>query len=138
MTVDLEPFGMVNRCERLAVAPAPAGNYTVACLPFFTYGIHYGDIVEVEETSNEFLRVVKDAGLRTLRFAFNDLNFAVQSHEKLHGELVAADLVHEWHGAGYLAVLIRSVEDQNRALSCLGEFASEPWGSWEVDSEPFA
>jgi hypothetical protein len=138
MTVSLAPFGMPDRYERLIIVPSPEGNHVVACLPFFTYGIQFGDLVELREPGNEFKRVLKCAGLRTLRFAFNDPTRDDDAHEELHGKFVASGLPHEWHGAGYLAVLLRNVGDQERALTCLGVFAEEGNGCWEVDPEPFA
>jgi hypothetical protein len=138
MTVSLAPFGMPDRYERLIVVPSPQGNYVVACLPFFSYGIRFGDLVELREPGKEFERVLKGAGLRTLRFGFNDPARADEAHKTLHSKLVASGLPHEWHGAGYLAVLLRNVADQERALSCLEEFANVDCGRWEVDPEPFA
>jgi hypothetical protein len=138
MTVNLAPFGMPDRYERLVVVPSSEGNYVVACLPFFTYGIQFGDLVELRRPGNAFERVLKCAGLRTLRFAFSDPARADEAHEELHGKFVASGLPHEWHGAGYLAVLLRNLGDQERALRCLGEFAEEGNGCWEVDPEPFA
>lgn len=137
-SVDLAPFGMPARQELLIVEPSPTGNYVVSCLPFFTYGIQFGDLVEIRSPGNEFLRVLKSAGLRTLRFAFRDSNLAGRAHEELHRKFLASRLLHEWHGSGYLAVLLRHTEDQERALQCLGEFAEKEMGEWEIDPEPFA
>lgn len=138
MTVNLAPFGMPDRYERLIVEPSPEGNYVVACLPFFTYGIQFGDLVELGEPDHEFKRVLKGAGVRTLRFAFNDSTRAEKAHEELHGKFIASGLPHEWHGSGYLAVLLRSARDQKRALNWLGKFVENGDGAWEVDPEPFA
>jgi hypothetical protein len=136
MTVDLAPFGMPGRYERLIVAPSPEGNYVVACLPFFSYGIQFGDLVELRQPGNAFERVLKCAGLRTFRFAFNEPTRAAEAHAELHGRVLDSRLPHEWHGAGYLAVLLRNLRDQEHAVACLGGFADN--GSWEVDPEPFA
>ena len=138
MTVSLAPFGMPDRYERLIVVPSPEGHYVVACLPFFTYNIQFGDLVELREPANEFERVLRRAGLRTLRFAFNDQARADEAHEELHGKVIASGLLHEWHGAGYLAVLLRNVRDQERALACVREFVEEGNVCWEVDPEPFS
>jgi hypothetical protein len=136
MMVDLASFGMPGRYERLIVVPSPTGNYVVACLPFFSYGIQFGDLVKVRRPGKAFERVLKCGGLRTLRFAFDELTRAAEAHEELHRRIIATRLPHEWHGAGYLAVLLRNLRDQKRALASLAEFADD--GSWEVDPEPFA
>src|SRR5262249_39097847 len=138
MTVSLAPFGMPDRFERLIVVPSPEGNYIVGCLPFLSYGIQFGDLVELQKPGNEFKRVLKRAGLRTLRFAFNDPTRADEAHEELLGRVVACGLPHEWHGVGYLAILLRHVQDQDRALACLKDYAAERTGCWEIDPEPFA
>lgn len=136
MTVSLAPFGMPDRYERLVVVPSPEGNHIVACLPFFTYGIQFGDLVRLRRPDNAFERVLKWAGLRTLRFAFNDPARGDEAHAELHGKVIATGLPHEWLGAGYLAILLRNLRDQDRALACLAGFADD--GSWEIDPEPFS
>lgn len=128
---------MPNRREQLVVVASPQGNYVVSCLPFFTYGIQFGDLVEIRTPGNEFHRVLKAAGLRTLRFAFSDLNIAQRAHEELHRRFLASSLLHEWHGSGYLAVLLRDIGDQERALNCLDALIEKDIGHWEVDPEPF-
>jgi hypothetical protein len=135
MTVNLAPFGMPDHYEQLIVVPSPAGNHVVACLPFFSYGIQFGDLVELREPGSVFERVLRPAGSRTLRFAFNDESCADDAHDELHRKLVATGLPHEWHGSGYLAVLLRNLRDQERALACLANSIED--GSWEVDPEPF-
>jgi hypothetical protein len=54
MTVSLAPFGMPDRYERLVVEASPDGDNVVACPPFFSYGIQFGDLVRVREPGNEF------------------------------------------------------------------------------------
>src|SRR5258708_27044538 len=119
MTVSLAPFGMPNRYERLVVVPSPEGNHVVACLPFFSYGVQFGDLVKLRRPGNAFERVLKCAGLRTLRFAFNEPTRADEAHGELHRKVIATRLPHEWHAAGYLAVLLRGLRDQELALACL-------------------
>ena len=63
MTVSLAPFGMPDRYERLIVAPSPEGHYVVACLPFFSYGIQFGDLVEMKVPGNEFEARVEACGV---------------------------------------------------------------------------
>jgi hypothetical protein len=137
MTVSLAPFGMPDRYERLIVVPSPEGNYVVACLPFFSYGIQFGDLVKTQQPGNSFERVLKPSGLRTLRFAFNEPANADERHEEIHGQFFATALPHEWHGTGYLAVLLRNSQDQEQALACLTSAVENGVGSWEVDPEPF-
>jgi uncharacterized protein DUF4265 len=138
LTVDLAPFGMPGRYERLVVVPSPEGDCVIACLPFFSYGIQFGDRVEVRDPGPVFVRVAQASGLRTLRIAFHREEQARDRHEWLHGELRKAALPHEWHGAGYLAVLLRGRADQVRALAYVADAVREGAVSWEVDPAPFS
>ena len=65
-------------------------------------------------------RVLRHAGSRTLRFAFNDPTRAEEAHQELHGRVIASGLPHEWHGAGYLAVLLRNVRRPGAGFGILG------------------
>lgn len=138
MTVDLEPFGVPNSSERLAVLPVDGGNYVVTCLPFFTTGIQFGDLVELRASDNEFVRVLMSAGLRTLRFSFGDTGSPAEAFETIDGRIAASGLPVEWHGTDHVAILLQDERDQERALSCLAEFISDSYGDLEIDPEPFA
>jgi hypothetical protein len=138
VTVDLAAFGMPGRSERLVAVPAVDGHYVVACLPFFTYGIQFGDLVQVREPGRAFERVLRPSGLRTFRVAFADRAAAGECHVDLHTRIARAGLPCEWHGAGYAAVLIRDVGDQERALSCIAAAVQDGRVQWEVDPQPFA
>ena len=138
MTVSLASFGMPDRYERLIIVPSPTGDYVVACLPFFSYGIQFGDFVTIQQPGNVFERVLKSSGLRTLRFAFTSPSIADEHHEQLHGKVVASGLPHEWHGSGYVAVLLRHLQDQEIALNCLASAIESGEGCWEVDPKPYS
>ena len=135
--VDLSEFGIAGRFEQLNVEPSPIGHYVVACLPFFTYGIHFGDLIEVCDTGRRFVRVRSRSGLRTMRIAINEQKKSAELHQSLHAAIVNSGLPHEFHGAGYACVLLRCIEDQDRVLSCLKAAISNDQICWEVDSEPF-
>ena len=81
VTVDLTPFQMPGRVERLVAAQSADGNYVITCLPFFTYGIQFGDLVQVVEPERAFERVLARSGLRVLRVAFTEKEEAVESPE---------------------------------------------------------
>jgi len=141
MVVDLGTFGMPGRFERLTIVPSREENYVVACLPFFAYGIHFGDLVAVQGQDNRFDRVLNASGLRTLRIAFTDASLMQEHHESIHAKIIGCGLPHEWHGSGYMSVLIRNPDDQERILSSVGEFIRDGCGGsweWEVDPEAFS
>jgi hypothetical protein len=137
MLVDLSTFDMPGRIEQLTIARSPMGGYVVACLPFFTYGIQFGDWVAVREPEMVFERVVKASGLRTLRTVFKDPLLGDRCHEELHRKLDAARLPHEWYRPGYLSVLIRNRVDQESVLTLAGDLIEDGSVEWEVDPEPF-
>lgn len=135
MPVDLAAFGMPGRFEYLSVLPSPVGNYVVACLPFFTYGIAYGDLVAVKGPEFEFDRILASSKLRTFRLAIADAAQMDVLHETLHRSIIESGLPHEWHNAGYVSVLIRHQEDQDHLLSCIGDVIQSEDTYWEVDPE---
>jgi hypothetical protein len=135
--VDLSRYGMEGRIERVWAEPSPIGNYVVASLPFFSYGIHFGDLIEVDSGSNAFHRVIKPSGLRTMRVAFVDREVGERRHQAIHEGLARSRLVHEWHGYGYVAVLLRNVDDQRTALAVFDLEVSTGEVEWEVDPQPF-
>jgi hypothetical protein len=137
MVVDLAQFEMPDRFERLVVTPSPLGNYVVACLPFFTYGINFGDWVELREPGKEFVRILEKCGLRTLRIAVYDDSIAEAMHKELHRKLIDASFPHEWHRCGYVAILIRDKDDQSRAMQLFESVIEDEVACWEVDPEPF-
>jgi hypothetical protein len=137
MTVDLAPFELPERFERLVIVPSPKGNYVVACLPFFSYGIQFGDLVRLQQPGNRFDCVLESSNLRTIRIAFNHEKDVDSVHEELHGRIVTAGLPHEWYGSGYVAVLLRDVQDENRVLSLVDDLVGSGIVCWEVDPEPF-
>ena len=108
-----------------------------ACLPFFSYGIQFGDLVKLREPGNVFERVLRSSGLRTLRYAFIDRSLAQEYHEDIHGRFIVAGLPHEWHGPALISVLLRNFQDQQRALDCLTSVVDDDIGQWEVDPGPF-
>jgi hypothetical protein len=101
VNVDLTAFGMPGCIERLAVAHSSGCAFVVACLPFFTYGIQFGDLIAVRKPEMVFDRGIKPRRLRALRLAFNDKKLGGQHHEEIHGRLIGRGLSHEWHGSGY-------------------------------------
>jgi hypothetical protein len=137
MVVDLSRFGMQGRFEHLTILSSPAGGYVVACLPFFTRGIAFGDLVAVEGPENRFCHVVERSGLRTLRAAFTDQSLAEKDHPELHQVIYEMGHPHEWHGSGYLAVLIRSLADQQQVADGLNKWIADGTLLCEVDPEPF-
>ncbi|UXY33269.1 DUF4265 domain-containing protein [Streptomyces albidocamelliae] len=120
--------------EQLWTHQLTEDTFEVACLPFFTYGICYRDVVTID--SNHLLtRVMGKSGHRTLRVALvvehADRN---RIHERLHGKTVDAGLPHEWLQDTYLAVDLPPDSDETSFVEVLEPLAQAGTLHWELDS----
>jgi len=131
--VDLEPFGMSNRMEQLWVRRQEDGSFVVCCLPFFSYGIALRDVVAARRGDLVFEKVLQKSGHRLLRFAFSDERVAGTLHEQLHGRLVQANVVHEWHGSGYGAIDLAGPADEPKVMGILAPMIEDGTLTVEVD-----
>ncbi|MFF7730837.1 DUF4265 domain-containing protein [Streptomyces sp. NPDC008001] len=120
--------------EQLWTRQLTKNTFEVACLPFFTYGICYRDVVTIN--SNHLVTgVVRKSGHRTLRVALvmkhadHD-----QVHEFLHGRAVEAGLPHEWLEGTYLAVNLSPGSDEAPFVEALEPLAQAGALHWEIDS----
>jgi hypothetical protein len=110
-------------------------RFQVACLPFFTYGICYRDVVTID--SNHLVSaVVHKSGHRTLRVALAAAEHHTrdQLHEFLHGKVTEADLPHEWLQGTYLAVDLAPGADPAALVAALEAPARAGALHWEIDS----
>ena len=135
--VSLALADMPGRFEQLWAYESPEGGFVVASLPFFARGIAFGDLVEVSQPGQEVTRVVRQSGLRTVRACFTDRSSVTSRHEAVHGKIEALRLPSEWHGGGYVAVLVRSFEDQEAVLRALAPQLQAGIMVAEVEPEPF-
>lgn len=138
ITVDLSDFGKPGYVERLLVHPSPEGGFVIGCLPFFTYGIQFGDLVAVRKRDMTFKHVVNQCGLRAFRMAFRDKAVGNQRHEEIHGRVIKTGFLHEWLAPGYCSILVRNAGDQAAILATLDDIIRDDTVCWEVDPEPFS
>ncbi|MFE7511440.1 DUF4265 domain-containing protein [Streptomyces sp. NPDC057540] len=122
--------------EQLWTRQLTEETFEVACLPFFTYGICYRDVVTVD--SNHLVtRVVRKSGHRTLRVALavehadRDQD---QVHELLHSKAADAGLPHEWLQGTYLAVDLPPGSDEALLVEALEPLAQAGALHWEIDA----
>ncbi|MFJ8274428.1 DUF4265 domain-containing protein [Streptomyces sp. NPDC094154] len=120
--------------EQLWTRQLAPDRFEVACLPFFTYGICYRDVVTVD--SNHLVTaVLEKSGHRTLRVALVvDHPDRDQLHELLHAKVVEADLPHEWLQGTYLAVDLPPGTDPTALVKTLEAPAQTGALHWEIDS----
>ncbi|MFD5593923.1 DUF4265 domain-containing protein [Streptomyces griseorubiginosus] len=120
--------------EQLWTRQLTDDTFEVACLPFFTYGICYRDVVTID-SHHLLTRVVRKSGHRTLRVALVVEHVdRDQVHELLHGKAVAGDLAHEWLQGTYLAVDLPPGTDEASFVEALEPLAQAGALHWEIDS----
>jgi uncharacterized protein DUF4265 len=97
---------MPNRWEQLWARRLGDSDFEICCVPFFTYGVHLGDVVAAGprgELDWVVTAVTVRNGHRTVRVAVSRER-ADALHERLHAVAASLGTAHEWHGAGYLAL----------------------------------
>ncbi|MEU4654972.1 DUF4265 domain-containing protein [Streptomyces sp. NPDC023723] len=120
--------------EQLWTRQLADGKFEIACLPFFTYGICYRDVVTID-SDHLVSAVVHKAGHRTLRVALvAEHQDRHQLHEILHGKVTEAGLPHEWLQGTYLAVDLAPGADPATLVAVLESLAQAGTIHWEIDS----
>jgi hypothetical protein len=131
---DLENFGLPGKVEQLWARRIEHCRFEICCIPFFTYGIALGDIVE---TDHEYAiqKVVGRGNHRTLRVAVANRQELEEIHRLIHEHLVAAALSHEWYAAGYVAVDLTGGQAKDKIIPLLDELARRGDISYEIDED---
>ncbi|MEE1797699.1 MULTISPECIES: DUF4265 domain-containing protein [unclassified Streptomyces] len=81
--------------EQLWTHQLTEDRFELACLPFFTYGICYRDVMTIDG-NNLVASIVQKSGHRTLRVALvAEHQGRDQPHKFLHSKVSEAALVHE-------------------------------------------
>lgn len=106
--VDLSENGMTGRSEQLWAKQTGPTRFVLQSLPFFAYGLHFGDEIETDDQFT-FVRVVRASGRQLLRVAASR-DHAEIVHSGLHPLLEHLGMRHEWHRVGYVSVDLPSVE----------------------------
>lgn len=102
LQIDLETHGsMPGRQEQVWAKQLDATRFELRSIPFFAYGMAPGDVLET--TPDLALKSVIRGRNHVLRIAL-PREIAAEYHERIHGELVALDLNHEWKATGYVAI----------------------------------
>ncbi|MFJ2214327.1 DUF4265 domain-containing protein [Streptomyces sp. NPDC101062] len=111
-----------------------ADRFELACLPFFTYGICYRNVMTIDG-NNLVASIVQKSGHRTLRVALvAEHQGQDQPHKFLHSKVSEAALVHEWLQGTYLSVDLPPGTDPAALVEALAEPARVGALHWEIDS----
>ncbi|MGV9316457.1 DUF4265 domain-containing protein [Streptomyces sp. NPDC003691] len=120
--------------EQLWTRRLTEDTFEVACLPFFTYGICYRDVVTLD-SDHLVAGIVRKSGHQTLRVALTaDHIDRDRVHELLHGTAAATRLPHEWLQHTYLAVDLPPGTDTTPFADVLEPLAEAGTLHWEIDS----
>ncbi len=120
--------------EQLWTHQVSPDTFEIACLPFFTYGICYRDIVTIDD-QHLVSAAVRKSGHRTLRVALEQQHPQCgQLHELLHEKVVETGLAHEWLQGTYLAIDLPPGADPNPLVQVLQGLEGTEALSWEIDS----
>ncbi|MEU8777045.1 DUF4265 domain-containing protein [Streptomyces sp. NPDC048606] len=139
--VDLAPFGLDDQVEQLWLSTSDNGHHEVACVPFSAYGIALGDVVVLND-DDYVTEVVGRSSHRTLRLLFApDLPPAVRRKlaDEIKTEVMAAGLLSEWNGAGFVAVDVPPGAQPSRVFAVMEAAVNAGYGYGEwADVVPFA
>ncbi|MEU9073881.1 DUF4265 domain-containing protein [Kitasatospora sp. NPDC048538] len=138
---DLAPFGLDGQKEQLWLKPLDDGTFSIACIPFRTYGLAFGDQVVLSD-GNEVAEVVALSSHRVLRLLFvpglpsAQLNGAV---DRIYKEIGTAGLLSEWSGDRHVAVDIPPNTDASQLFAIMEREVTEGRAFWEwADAIPFS
>ncbi|MEV5505558.1 DUF4265 domain-containing protein [Streptomyces orinoci] len=108
-------------------------RFEVTCLPFFTYGICYRDVVTIDG-NHMVSAVVEKSGHRTLRVALAaEHRDGERLHDLLHGKVTEVGLPHEWLHGTYLAVDLAPGADAAGLVAVLESPSQKGALHWEID-----
>ena len=130
---DVDGFGVPVR-EQLWTVQLTEETFEVACLPFFSYGVCFRDVVSLH-VGGLLAGVVNKSGHRTLRVSIDRGQTRVDElHELLHGQVVRLGLAHEWFQGTLLAVDLAPGFDPSPLYGALDAFVSSRALYWELDT----
>ena len=119
---DLSSSGMPGRWEQLWARQLDGNRFRLCCIPFFAYGLAFGDEVTTKRTS-ESGHVIEDVVRPSDRTAVRVAILAEAGREGVARLLVegvrSSGCVHEWHSERYLAIDCRAKSAQLALLISL-------------------
>ncbi|MEK6719842.1 MAG: DUF4265 domain-containing protein [Chloroflexota bacterium] len=104
--VDLQAHDLPGHWEQLWVRRLQDETFQLCCIPFYTYGLSLGDIVEATSDDGGAVvlrRLVRASGHRTVRAALRR-NAPEPVHSALHEIVSDLGVPHEWKAGGFVAI----------------------------------
>jgi hypothetical protein len=127
---DLGKDGMSTRGEQLWAKQTGTGVFKICCIPFFTYGIALGDVVEAD-AKNIIVKVTEKSGHNNLRVAIT--GEASEIHGELHDWAEKSGLLYEWFEEKYLAVDLPPEKMDSADITRLKYWAGENKIAFEME-----
>ncbi|MFJ6722917.1 DUF4265 domain-containing protein [Streptomyces sp. NPDC091259] len=138
---DLAPFGLDGQMEQLWLKPLDDGTFTIACIPFCTYGLALGDRVLLSD-EDQVTEVIGLSGQRVLRMLLMpspDRERLPQAITRIKNTIKEAGLLSEWNGDRHVAVDIPSQTNPSKLFEVMEREVTEAGAFWEwADAQPFS
>ncbi|MCF3179696.1 DUF4265 domain-containing protein [Streptomyces polychromogenes] len=138
---DLAPFGLDGQMEQLWLKPLNDGTFSVACIPFRTYGLALGDRVVLSEDDqvSEVVGRSQHRVLRMLLMPSPDPERVAEATTRIKAETDAAGLLSEWNGDRHVAVDVPPQANPSRLFAVMEREVAEAGAFWEwADAMPFS
>ncbi|MFJ4866905.1 DUF4265 domain-containing protein [Streptomyces sp. NPDC088748] len=138
---DLAPFGLDGQVEQLWLKPLDDGTFSIACIPFQTYGLAPGDRVRLS-ANDQVSEVVGRSSHRVLRMLpmpVPDPKQLTETINRIPTAVDAAGLLNEWSGDRHVAVDILPEAHPSTLFDIMQREVSEGRAFWEwADAMPFS
>jgi hypothetical protein len=137
--LDLAPYDEPGRYEQCWTRTEDQRLFEMCCIPFFTYGISLGDLLEVNQDTGAH-SIHRKSGRRTIRVNFLNDEAAHREHHHLHDALVGPlGCLGEFHGPHYAAIDLANDQQASAVIDVLTplfEVGSLIW-EWADPTLPF-
>ncbi|MEV0990820.1 DUF4265 domain-containing protein [Streptomyces sp. NPDC049949] len=130
---DLAPFGLDGQMEQLWLTPLKDDTYSIACIPFQTYGLALGDRVRLS-ANGQVSEVVGSSSHRVLRMLLMpapDPKQLTETMDRIRTAIDAAGLLSEWSGDRHVAVDIPPEAEPSVLFDIMQREVSEGRAFWE-------
>ncbi len=103
LRVDLTDHGAPGHFEQLWAKQIGALQFQIASIPYLTYGISLGDIVETDDLY-DYIRVLVRSGRRVLRISIANVALLEPMRRRIQKWIDGSGLLHEWLNGNYVAI----------------------------------
>ncbi|MGV9984368.1 DUF4265 domain-containing protein [Streptomyces olivaceus] len=138
---NLAPFGLDGQMEQLWLTPLNDGTFSLACIPFRTYGLALGDqvLLSADDQVSEVVGLSWHRVLRILLMPSQDPERLAEATSRIKHEIEAAGLLSEWSGDRHVAVDVPPQVNPSQLFDVVEREVAEAGAFWEwADAMPFS